>query len=393
MIHIWLPNSQAGLRVWQATTQTWQTADNWQEVATLASLTSKNKAKTACLYFPSVHLLKLQPELSATQLKALGDSGRKYLFEDISITSVDDLQIKSHATPNQPTHLYALHASDRDTWMQAAQLAGVEIVALLPDYLLLPTLATPRDDALHAAMFYQDHATQLLTFGDTLHTQGMAVSYLPLVLGKLPTIDYIYLSGDIPLTLIEALSNQPNISYQIDERLPAPIADPARHWLNFAVVKRDTRIPPYVKAIAAIMVFAILTALLVDGLRWYHYQQAERQAKVLLQQQYEQWFPNERFNPRLTIQRQLEGKLINEQTTSTNVLTTLSQVQPVLRQYQINARQVNYQTNRLQLQLVASNNDSLNQVINALSAQGIAAKLGSVTPAEGGAVAMVDISL
>ena len=66
MIHIWLPNSQAGLRVWQATTQTWQTADNWQEVATLASLTSKNKAKTACLYFPSVHLLKLQPELIVT---------------------------------------------------------------------------------------------------------------------------------------------------------------------------------------------------------------------------------------------------------------------------------------------------------------------------------------
>lgn len=394
MIHIWLPNTQAELRVWQSTTQTWQTAANWQEVAALSSLAGKANTKVACLYFPSLHLLQLEPALSAAQLKALGERGRQYLFEETSISAVDDLHIKTLSVPNRPTQLLALHASDRDAWLQAAQLAGIEITALLPDYLLLPSLAPGTStEAAHTAMFYQDPATHLLRFGDGMQQQGMAISYLPLVLAKLPQIDYLYLMGDIKPALTESLAQLPNISHQMDERLPTPVADPMRHWLNFALVRRDSRMPPYVKAIAAVLLCATFTAFVVDGLRWYYYQQAERQASALLKQQYEQWFPNERFNPRLSIERQLSGKLVNEQTASPNVLTTLSGIQPVLRQYQIEARQVNYQGNQLQLHLLTRNTDQLNQAIATLKAQGLAAKLGNVSPTDGGAMAMLEIGL
>lgn len=409
MIHIWLPNPQAPLRVWQDTTQTWQTADNWQEVATLISLQQPNRGKQlqACLYFPSMNLLNIQPTLTAPQLKGLGESGRQYLFEDISISSVEDLQIKSQISDERTT-LYALHASDRDAWMNAAQLAGVEIIALLPDYLLLPT-----GGSSHQAYFYQDSATQLLRYG--MH--GMAVSHLPLQLTKLPQLTEVVLLGDIDRlnpTLLEQLAMLPTVIVEQSAQQPLPVTDPARQLLNFATMKRDTKVAPYLKVIAAVFVAALLTGLLVDGLRWFYYQKAEQQAKGLLKQQFEQWFPNEKFNTRLSMQRQLSGKLLNEQGDKSNVMATLSSIQPVLRQYQINAQSLNYQNNHLQLQLIAKDNDSLTKAVNAMTAQGVAAKLGNVTqnaallstpnnstnplpapqsPAISGATASVEISL
>lgn len=402
MIHIWLPNPQAPLRVWQDTTQTWQTADNWQEVATLASLQNqKNKQKLACLYFPSLSLLRIQPDLTAPQLKALGDSGRQYLFEDISIGSVEDLQIKSTQSANQPTTLYALHASDRDAWLNTAHLAGLEIVALVPDFLLLPSAPLSNasendfDSEKATAVFYQDEATQLLKINtaNTNAPQGMAVSHLPILLSKLPNVQHLVLCGQIAPNLLDELALLPPIKTQISDSLPVPAVDATRHWLNFAQVKRDNKVPPYAKVIAAVFISALLCGLLVDGLRWYHYQKAEAQAKSVLKQQYEQWFPDSRYNPRLGIQKQLSGRLVDTQSASTNVLTTLASIQPVLRQYQINARQVNYQNNRLQLQLVAKDSDSLTKAVNAISAQGVNAKLGAVNPDTAGAIGAVEISL
>lgn len=410
VIHIWLPNPQAPLRVWQDTTQTWQTADNWQEIATLINLQTAKKNQLACLYFPSLHLLRLQPELTATQLKALGDSGRQYLFEEISIGSVEDLQIKSLPSTEQTT-LYALHASDREAWLNSAQLAGVSIVALLPDFLLVPII----QDTANVVVFYQDTATQLLRF-DTQLAQGMAVTHLPIQLSKLADIERLYLTGDVQ-HLSPDLPTQLDflpLELQYSDSLPQPVVDPARHWLNFASIKRDTKVAPYAKVIMAVFVLALLAGLLVDGLRWYHYQKAQTQAQSLLKQQFEQWFPNEKYNTRLSMQRQLSGKLVNEQTSENNLMSVLGSIQPVLRQYQINAQQLNYQNNRLQLQLVAKDSDSLNKAVTAMNAQGVTAKLGNVsqnnavanppsangslgspstTPTANQTVAMVDISL
>lgn len=375
MIHIWLPNPQAPLRLWQETSQTWQTAENWQELATLINIQqSKQKNKSACLYFPSLHLLKTEPTLSAQQLKQLGESGRQYLFEEISISSVEDLQIKSQSF-GETTSLYALHASDRDAWINAAHLAGVEIVALLPDFLLLQHIDGVNDNQ---AVYYQDLDTQLLRHG----VQGAAVSHLPLQLSKLPQLDTLFLASPMPTevaTIHEQLAFLPNLAVKISDLSPQPVKDPVRQPLNFAVIKRDTKIAPYLKTIAAVLLAAILAGLVVDGLRWFYYQKAEQQAKNLLKQQFEQWFPNERYNTRLTMQRQLSGKLANEQTSQSNVMTILSSIQPVLRQYQINAQSLSYQNNRLQLQLVAKDNDTLTKAVNAITAQGIAAKLGNVS--------------
>ena len=400
MIHIWLPTQHAALRLWQQTTQTWQTADDWQTLATLANLQTTQSAKLqACLYFPSVSLLTIQPTLSASQLNALGDTGRRYLFEDISIGSVEDLQVKIQptATNSELPALFGLHAADIHSWINAASLAGIEIVALLPDFLLLPTIDTKNIDtridtsiatstntkvtetrATTSAVYYQDADTQLLK----LHTyHGMAVSFLPLVLTKLPMLETLYLTGFHDETIAQQLASMPNLSIAPSELLPTPIKDPVRHFFNFATIKGKTTLAPYAKVIALVTVCALLTAFVVDALRWYYYNQAQKQAATLLAQQYAQWFPNEPLSSKLTLQRQLSGKLTTQQSATPSVLQTLSSIQPVLQQYQLTAKQLNFQNNHLQLQLLSSSADSLNKAVNDMVNKGIKAKLGSVDAA------------
>ena len=393
MIHIWLPTQHAALRLWQQTTQTWQTADDWQTLATLANLQTTQSAKLqACLYFPSVNLLTIQPTLTASQLNALGDTGRRYLFEDISIGSVEDLQVKIQptATNSELPALFGLHAADIHSWINAASLAGIEIVALLPDFLLLPTIDNRIDTSMNtrdtetratpttSAVYYQDADTQLLK----LHTyHGMAVSFLPLVLTKLPMLETLYLTGFHDETVAQQLASMPNLSIESSELLPTPIKDPVRHFFNFATIKGKTTLAPYAKVIALVTVCALLTAFVVDALRWYYYNQAQKQAATLLAQQYAQWFPNEPLNSKLTLQRQLSGKLTTQQSATPNVLQTLSSIQPVLQQYQLTAKQLNFQNNHLQLQLLSSSADSLNKAVNDMVNKGIKAKLGSVDAA------------
>lgn len=384
MIHIWLPTQHAALRLWQQTTQTWQTADNWQTLATLANLQTTQSAKLqACLYFPSVSLLTIQPTLSASQLNTLGDTGRRYLFEDISIGSVEDLQVKIQpaTTNSELPALFGLHAADIHSWINAASLAGIEIVALLPDFLLLPTIDTSmntRDIPTTSAVYYQDADTQLLK----LHTyHGMAVSFLPLVLTKLPMLETLYLTGFHDKTVAQQLASMPNLSIGSSELLPTPIKDPVRHFFNFATIKGKTTLAPYAKVIVLVSVCALLTAFVVDALRWYYYNQAQKQASTLLAQQYAQWFPNEPLSSKLTLQRQLSGKLTTQQSATPSVLQTLSSIQPVLQQYQLTAKQLNFQNNHLQLQLLSSSADSLSKAVNEMVNKGIKAKLGSVDAA------------
>lgn len=388
MIHIWLPTQHAALRLWQQTTQTWQTADDWQTLATLANLQTTQSAKLqACLYFPSVSLLTIQPTLSASQLNALGDTGRRYLFEDISIGSVEDLQVKIQpaVSNSELPALFGLHAADIHSWINAASLAGIEIVALLPDFLLLPTIDNRIDTSMNtraipttSAVYYQDADTQLLK----LHTyHGMAVSFLPLVLTKLPMLETLFLTGFHDETVAQQLASMPNLSIASSELLPTPMKDPVRHFFNFATIKGKTTLAPYAKVIALVSVCALLTAFAVDALRWYYYNQAQKQASTLLAQQYAQWFPNEPLSSKLTLQRQLSGRLTTQQSAMPNVLQTLSSIQPVLQQYQLTAKQLNFQNNHLQLQLLSSSTDSLNKAVNDMVNKGIKAKLGSVDAA------------
>ncbi len=387
MIHIWLPNAQASLRIWQDNNQQWQTAENWQEINTLVSFANKNKHRTACLYFPSLHLLHTSPNLTNAQLKTLGEAGKRYLFEDISINTVDDLQVKVQLNQTLPT-LYALHGAERDQWLQSASLAGIEIVALLPDFLLLSNDKSNKfSETAQQAIFYQDQHCQLLRFGQA----GMSVTYLPLLLDKLNNIETFWVSGQVSKENQQFLEKFTEVLPA--DFLPTPVKDPNRHWLNFAVIKRDNKTSPYLKVVASMMVLAIIMGLVVDGLRWFYYEKATEQTKEMLVIQYNQWFPNENLNPRLNLQRQLESKLIRQQSTDDSLLTTLVSLQSIFQKNQTFAKNLSYANNHLQLQIVTADSNLLNHLINQLNEQGIQAKLGSVNTIAGETIASLQIQL
>ena len=126
----------------------------------------------------------MDTDLSSTQLKQLGSSGKQYLFEEMSITPVEQLSVRQINQANNH-QLYALATSDIETWQQSAALIGMRINALLPDFLLLPV---PDEGAGQQVTLYQDRYTMLVR--QSLR-QGMAVSYLPLMLEHLPHLSEI----------------------------------------------------------------------------------------------------------------------------------------------------------------------------------------------------------
>lgn len=394
MIHIWLPNPQSSLRVWQPTTQSWQTAENWQEVATLASLQQGSKftkAPSVCLYFSSIYLLTVQPNLPANQIKALGEAGRRYLFEDISIGSVEDLHVK--IPPATTPNLYAIHGSDREQWENAVALAGLILTALLPDFLLLPTdvlknavpadgilspqSTTPSDDAMtdftpFAAIYYQDEATQLMAYSSPVppYILGTAVSHLPLFLSKMPNLRTLWVANSLP-----EISAIADVEMQPLEVSPRPVSDATRQFFNFAIKKSENTVPSYVKTIAVVLLAAGIIGIIADGVRLYYYQKAIAQTKTAISQQYSQWFPNEKLNPQLNLQRQLQNKLLNNQAADDKLLPALSRIQPVLQQYQITANQLTYQGQMLQLTVNAKDNDTLSKAVNQLVGKGVNIKV------------------
>lgn len=96
-----------------------------------------NSNKTVCLYFPSSYVLQVDTELSNAQLKQLGNTGKQYLFEETSLTPVEQLAVRqTNLADNQ--YLHALAQGDIEAWQQSAKLVGMSIAALLPDFLLLP---------------------------------------------------------------------------------------------------------------------------------------------------------------------------------------------------------------------------------------------------------------
>ena len=101
----------------------------------------------------------------------------------------------------------------------------------------------------------------------------------------------------------------------------------------------------------------------------------------MLSQQYNQWFPNEKLNTKLSLQRQLADKLVTQTDVQPSVLSTLATIQPILQQYQLTARQLNFQNNHLQLQLIGNDTHKLNQAVADISQKGIKAKLGQINNA------------
>lgn len=416
MLHVWLRAQHSPLAVWHEDIKQWQVIDSWQQLHDIYGSYKTNSQKSVCLYFPSSYVLQVDSELNTAQLKQLGMSGKQYLFEETSLTPVEQLAIRQ-MTENSSHHLYALAQSDIESWQQSAKLIGMNIMALLPDFLLLPT---PEEGAGQQIVLYQDQQTMLLR--QSLH-QGMAVSYLPLIFERFPHLSEVLLLsaiddafadsshashngfagnftnepafGDvINLTKHETTANAfTQTAAMIAEHqlllttlpvAPKPLEIPERHALNFFIKSTDSQLSPYLRVAMMVALSALVLQMATDGVQWYQYKAATAATKTEIATQYQSWFPNEPLSTRTKLQVQLQPKLRSDSQAPNSHITVLSRISPLIKQSSLRAQALVMQPSALSFTLIAPDRGSLDQFTNTLVSQGLNAKLEQVSGNEQG---------
>ncbi|WP_299069518.1 type II secretion system protein GspL [uncultured Psychrobacter sp.] len=380
MLHVWLRAQHSSLAVWQADAKQWQLVDDWQQLQEHYISYKSGNDKRLCLYFPSSHLLQVDTELSLNQLKQLGDTGKQYLFEETSITPVEQLMVRQQSYASHH-HLYALAKDDSDSWQQSALLAGFSIGALLPDFLLLPV---PEEGAGQQVVLYQDKHTTLLR--QSLQ-QGMAVSYLPLVVERLPHLSEICRVSAIDESVASIESPQLSAPHLLLTQIaakPEPIDIPDRHALNFFTKTSDTKLSPYLRVAAMVALSALVLQMATDGLQAYRYNQASAATQSAIGKQFQSWFPEDRLNSRTLLQTQMQAKLRTDSQAQSAHMATLARISPLIKQSSLTAQSLVMQPSSLSFTLIAPNRSSLDEFANTLVTQGIAASLLSVNGNEQG---------
>ncbi|GAF52192.1 LOW QUALITY PROTEIN: general secretion pathway protein L [Psychrobacter sp. JCM 18900] len=389
MLHVWLRAQHSPLAVWHEDVQQWQMVDGWQQLQTIYGNYKSSSPKALCLYFPSSHALQVDTALNAAQLKQLGNSGKQYLFEETSLTPIEQLNIRqlSHA---DTTQLYALAQNDIESCQQSAQLAGMNIVALLPDFLLLPP---PEEGAGQQVILYQDSQTMLLR--QSLR-QGMAVSYLPLMFERFPHLSEVMVQPSIEASIeasVDSLdsSSPTNLVAQTkaliaDHHLllttlptvPKPIDNPERHALNFFMKSTDSQLSPYLRVAMMVALSALVLQMATDGVQWYKYNEATAAIKTAIAAQYQSWFADEPLSTRTKLQVQLQPKLRSDSQAPASHVAALSRISPLIKQSSLHAQSLVMQPSALSFTLIAPDRGSLDKFTSTLVAQGLNAKLAQV---------------
>ncbi|MDN3446941.1 type II secretion system protein GspL [Psychrobacter sp. APC 3281] len=395
MLHVWLRAQHSPLAVWHEDVQQWQMVDGWQQLQTIYGNYKSNSQKALCLYFPSSHALQVDTALNAAQLKQLGNSGKQYLFEETSLTPIEQLKIRqlSHA---DTTQLYALAQNDIESWQQSAQLAGMNIVALLPDFLLLPP---PEEGAGQQVTLYQDSQTMLLR--QSLR-QGMAVSYLPLMFERFPHLSEVMvlpsieaaidasldsLDSSSPMDFIaqtKALIADHQLLLTTLPKVPKPIDSPERHALNFFMKSTDSQLSPYLRVAMMVALSALVLQMATDGVQWYKYNEATAATKTAIAAQYQSWFADEPLSTRTKLQVQLQPKLRSDSQAPASHMAALSRISPLIKQSSLHAQSLVMQPSALSFTLIAPDRGSLDKFTSILVAQGLNAKLAQVNSNEQG---------
>ena len=386
MLQVWLRAQHSPLLVWHAETSDWQPVEGWQQ---LNDIYNKNSIKQKlCVYFPSNHLLQVDTALNAAQLKQLGETGKQYLFEETALTPIEQLKIR-HINQPPMAHLYAVAQSDIDSWQQAATLAGLSISALLPDYLLLPP---PIEGARQQVVLYQDDYSTLLRQSEQ---QGLAVSYLPLIFERLPHLSEVCVLPALDASGVAAVDNtlaaqtaallsEQSLLLTSLSTVPTPVQTPERHVLNFFTQSSHAQLSPYLRVAMLVALSALVLQMATDGLQTYRYNQAASATQSAINRQYQAWFPEERLNPRTTIQTQMRPKLRSDNQGISPHMAALARLSPLIKQSSLHAQALMMQPNALSFTLIAPNRDSLDSFTSTLNEQGLTANLERVSSDEQG---------
>lgn len=379
MLYLWMPEANGA---WL-----WSKGDNWSQANSLEQLIQDIKpyqGEEAVVFFPSRDVQIIQQTLSKTQFKQLGVDGVRYLLEEFVILPIDQMKVLSNfQAPDQLT-VMGIAKNALMTMQHALMLIPVKVVALCPDFLVLPVPETDETviGRVYDRLLVREH-----------EYVGASIDDLSLYLevsSKPKVYRYDGLSVEQVDALLSVATHDQVKSFNYTFQAPTKIKN---HPLNVLPKEKAEKgsISGYWQACAAVLVALLLVQFSYDALRWVKLKNLADQTAVLAVDQYKSWFNEPTPITEQNIRSQFESKIRLNQNANTQALQLLSRVGPILMQHQITANRVEYDTSNLNLVLVAQTSERLQSLVSQLNQQGFKAELGNIQTQNSSVIGSVKI--
>ncbi|MPW43135.1 type II secretion system protein GspL [Acinetobacter guerrae] len=378
MLYLWMPEANGA---WF-----WSTGENWLQASSLEQLIhdlQSHQGQETVVFFSSRHIQILQQHMTKAHVKQLGADGVKYLMEEYVTLPIDHMRVVHHfESPDQLTIL-GVAQSLVETWQHALNLLPIKLIALLPDFLILPA---PEQGQVNIAHL---HGQTLVR--ENLY-KGMSIDDLAVYLEFQPSQTFYHYTN-LTTQQLDSLANVSTVEtrqpfdYQFQK-----ILKPKQHPFNvLPKTKKETQVSGYWKACIAVLIAVLVVQFSYDALRWYKLKKLANQTAMQAVDQYKYWFG---ANSRVTeqnVKSMFESQLRMSQSGDTTALNLLSRVGPILMQRQIVAQQLSYTDSSLSLSLKAKSANDLQSLTQQLNQQGFKAELGNVQADGAGAIGMVKV--
>ncbi|RKG32680.1 general secretion pathway protein GspL [Acinetobacter guerrae] len=378
MLYLWMPEANGA---WF-----WSTGENWLQASSLEQLIhdlQSHQGQETVVFFSSRHIQILQQHMTKAHVKQLGADGVKYLMEEYVTLPIDHMRVVHHfESPDQLTIL-GVAQSLVETWQHALNLLPIKLIALLPDFLILPA---PEQGQVNIAHL---HGQTLVR--ENLY-KGMSIDDLAVYLEFQPSQTFYHYTN-LTAQQLDSLANVSTVEtrqpfdYQFQK-----ILKPKQHPFNvLPKTKNETQVSGYWKACVAVLIAVLVVQFSYDALRWYKLKKLANQTAMQAVDQYKYWFG---ANSRVTeqnVKSMFESQLRMSQSGDTTALNLLSRVGPILMQRQIVAQQLSYTDSSLSMSLKAKSANDLQSLTQQLNQQGFKAELGNVQADGAGAIGMVKV--
>ncbi|MFW2001308.1 type II secretion system protein GspL [Acinetobacter ursingii] len=378
MLYLWMPEANGA---WF-----WSTGENWLQASSLEQLIhdlQPHQGEETVVFFSSRHIQILQQQITKAHVKQLGADGIKYLMEEYVTMPIDHMRVVHHfESPDQLTIL-AVAQNLVETWQHALNLLPIKLVALLPDFLIVPEPEQNKVNLIHL------HGQTLVREN---RYKGMVIDDLGVYFEFQAADTFCHYSNltaqqlDLLANVSTAETREP-FDYQFQK-----IQKSKQHPFNvLPKAKNESKVSGYWKACVAVFIAVLIVQLSYDALRWYKLKKLANQTATQAVDQYKYWFD---ANSRVTeqnIKSMFESQLRMSQSGDTTALNLLSRVGPILMQRQIVAQQMSYSTSSLSMSLKVNSANDLQNLIQQLNQQGFKAELGNVQADGTGAIGMVKV--
>lgn len=378
MLYLWMPEANG---VWH-----WSSGECWYQASSLEHLiqdTQEFHGQEAVVFFPSREVQLLQQTLAKTQYKKLGVDGVKYLLEEFVVLPIDAMKVFHHFQDPDQLVVLGVAKSTVETLQHALNLIPVKLMALLPDFLILPTPAVGQIVMANVSGRLLVREREFV--GNSIDDLALFLDY--------QSIDQRYKISNFSAEQMQSLEAM--VTHEHIESFhyaPPHFKKPKTHPFNvLPKAKNSSTKSGYWQACAAVLVAALVAQFAYDALRWYQYRKVADQTAVQAMEQYKYWFGQNSRVTEQNLKSQFESQLRLNKNANTQALQLLSRVGPILMQNQIVASRVNYDSAVLTMELKANSSAVLQNLTQQLNQQGFKVELGNIQPNGAGAIGLVKI--